>query len=79
MFVSFFPHLVAGPIARWNEPGPQISDRLRYRLDGRARDARLVIVFSPLNRKNVGDDQAPGDERIAFARFGTRVAPEGGN
>jgi hypothetical protein len=30
----------------------------------RARDARLVIAFSPLNRKNVRDDQAPDNERI---------------
>jgi alginate O-acetyltransferase complex protein AlgI len=31
MFVSFFPHLIAGPIVRWNELGPQIADRLRYK------------------------------------------------
>jgi hypothetical protein len=27
-------------------------------------DVRLVIAFSPLNRQNVGDDQAPDNERI---------------
>src|SRR5439155_14159693 len=25
MFVSFFPHLIAGPIVRWTELGPQIG------------------------------------------------------
>src|SRR5258705_8074611 len=31
MFVAFFPHLIAGPIVRWNELGPQLADRDRYR------------------------------------------------
>ena len=26
MFVSFFPHLIAGPIVRWSELGPQLAD-----------------------------------------------------
>jgi hypothetical protein len=30
----------------------------------REHDVRLVIAFSPLNRQNVGDDQAPDNERI---------------
>lgn len=33
MFVAFFPHLIAGPIVRWEELGPQLRDRARYRLD----------------------------------------------
>lgn len=30
LFVSFFPHLIAGPIVRWNELGPQIFDSRTY-------------------------------------------------
>jgi len=33
MFVSFFPHLIAGPIVRWSELGPQLADKERYRPD----------------------------------------------
>ena len=33
MFVSFFPHLIAGPIVRWSELGPQLAEQNRYRLD----------------------------------------------
>ena len=33
MFVAFFPHLIAGPIVRWDELGPQLRDRGRFRAD----------------------------------------------
>lgn len=33
MFVSFFPHLIAGPIVRWSELGPQLAEKSRYRPD----------------------------------------------
>jgi hypothetical protein len=33
----------------------------------REHDVRLVIALSPLNRQNVGDDQAPDNERIVEA------------
>ena len=39
----------------------------------RAHDVRLVTAFSPLNRQNVGDDQAPDNERIVEAV--TQVVP----
>ena len=32
MFVTFFPHLIAGPIVRWTELGPQLTDKARYRV-----------------------------------------------
>src|SRR6185503_17743861 len=31
MFVAFFPHLIAGPIVRWEELGPQLRDAARNR------------------------------------------------
>jgi hypothetical protein len=52
--------------------GPEIRSDLAHQLALLARfvalcrehDVRLVIAFSPLNRQNVGDDQAPDNERI---------------
>ncbi|TCU73962.1 D-alanyl-lipoteichoic acid acyltransferase DltB (MBOAT superfamily) [Bradyrhizobium sp. R2.2-H] len=31
LFVSLFPHLIAGPIVRWNELSPQIKDPSRFK------------------------------------------------
>jgi alginate O-acetyltransferase complex protein AlgI len=31
LFVSFFPHLIAGPIVRWESLGRQLDDKSRYR------------------------------------------------
>jgi hypothetical protein len=52
--------------------GPEIRSDLAHQLALLARlvalcrehDVRLVIAFSPLNRQNVGDDQAPDNARI---------------
>jgi alginate O-acetyltransferase complex protein AlgI len=33
LFVSFFPHLIAGPIVRWENLGRQLDDKERYRPD----------------------------------------------
>ncbi len=33
MFVAFFPHLIAGPIVRWKELGPQLDKAVRYRVN----------------------------------------------
>jgi alginate O-acetyltransferase complex protein AlgI len=33
LFVSFFPHLISGPIVRWSSLGRQIEDASRYRLN----------------------------------------------
>jgi hypothetical protein len=39
----------------------------------RAQDVRLIVAFSPLNRQNVGDNQAPDNERIVEAV--SRIVP----
>ena len=36
LFVAFFPHLIAGPVVRWNSLGRQFDDPSRYREIGRA-------------------------------------------
>jgi len=60
MFVSFFPHLIAGPIVRWNELGPQISDRLRYRLDADNIALGLTVFCLGLGKKVlIADRLAP--------------------
>ena len=60
---------------------PEIRSDLAHQLDllarfvalCRAHNARLVVAFSPLNRRNVGDAQAPDMERIVDQV--TRVTP----
>jgi alginate O-acetyltransferase complex protein AlgI len=60
MFVAFFPHLIAGPIVRWNELGPQIADRLRYRLDLNNIALGLTIFCLGLGKKVlIADRLAP--------------------
>jgi D-alanyl-lipoteichoic acid acyltransferase DltB (MBOAT superfamily) len=60
MFVAFFPHLIAGPIVRWNELGPQIADRLRYRLDLDNVALGLTIFSLGLGKKVlIADRLAP--------------------
>lgn len=51
MFVAFFPHLIAGPIVRWSELGPQIADKLRYRLDWNNIALGLTIFVLGLTKK----------------------------
>jgi D-alanyl-lipoteichoic acid acyltransferase DltB (MBOAT superfamily) len=51
MFVSFFPHLIAGPIVRWNELGPQLRDLRRYRVDWHNIALGLTIFCLGLSKK----------------------------
>ena len=51
MFVAFFPHLIAGPIVRWTELGPQIADRSRYRVDWSNVALGLTIFLFGLAKK----------------------------
>ena len=52
--------------------GPEIRSDVAHQLGllarfvalCRALDVRLIVAFSPLNRQNVGDDQAPDNARI---------------
>jgi alginate O-acetyltransferase complex protein AlgI len=51
LFVAFFPHLIAGPIVRWNELGPQIAEAERYRLDWGNVALGLTIFTFGLGKK----------------------------
>jgi len=57
MFVAFFPHLIAGPIVRWTELGPQIRDAARYRLDWNNIALGLTIFCLGLGKKVLIADQ----------------------
>lgn len=64
MFVSFFPHLIAGPIVRWSELGPQIAEKFRYRVNWDNIALGLTIFCFGLTKKilfadNLGIHVAP--------------------
>ena len=51
MFVSFFPHLIAGPIVRWTELGTQLADKIRYRVNWENIACGLTIFCLGLSKK----------------------------
>jgi D-alanyl-lipoteichoic acid acyltransferase DltB (MBOAT superfamily) len=57
LFVSFFPHLIAGPIVRWSDLGPQIGDRARYRVNWDNVALGLTIFTCGLFKKVIIADQ----------------------
>jgi alginate O-acetyltransferase complex protein AlgI len=60
LFVAFFPHLIAGPIVRWNSLGPQIADAARYRADWANIALGLTIFTFGLAKKMlIADSLAP--------------------
>ena len=60
LFVSFFPHLIAGPIVRWNSLGPQLADKARYRVDWNNIALGLTIFTFGLAKKVlIADSLAP--------------------
>src|SRR6266853_1629709 len=81
MFVAFFPHLIAGPIVRWNSLGRQIADPSRYRVDWGNLALGLTIFTFGLGKKvliadplspHVGvvfDTAAAGGPVTAFAAW----------
>jgi alginate O-acetyltransferase complex protein AlgI len=86
LFVSFFPHLIAGPIVRWTELGPQLADRLRYRVNWNNVALGLTIFCIGLAKKvvyadnlaphvaTVFDAAATGKSVTAAAAWGASVA-----
>jgi D-alanyl-lipoteichoic acid acyltransferase DltB (MBOAT superfamily) len=86
MFVSFFPHLIAGPIVRWDELGPQLRERARYRLDWNNVALGLTIFCLGLGKKVIVADRlaphvapvfeaaANGEPLTAAAAWGAALA-----
>jgi alginate O-acetyltransferase complex protein AlgI len=83
MFVAFFPHLIAGPIVRWTELGPQIEDRSRYRVDWNNVALGLTIFLFGLAKKlliadPLGEFVAPVFDAAARGEAVTTAAAWGG-
>jgi alginate O-acetyltransferase complex protein AlgI len=51
LFVAFFPHLIAGPIVRWENLGRQLDDKARYRIDWDNVALGLTIFVLGLAKK----------------------------
>jgi alginate O-acetyltransferase complex protein AlgI len=86
LFVSFFPHLIAGPIVRWNNLGRQLNDVSRFRLDWNNIALGLTIFTFGLAKKvliadrlsphiaPVFDAAAMGEPVTAVAAWGAALA-----
>jgi D-alanyl-lipoteichoic acid acyltransferase DltB (MBOAT superfamily) len=86
MFVTFFPHLIAGPIVRWGELGPQIADGRMRRVDWANVAMGLTMFAIGLAKKvlladpiavhvaPVFDAAAAGEPLTAAAAWGGAVA-----
>ncbi|HTQ23972.1 MAG TPA: MBOAT family O-acyltransferase, partial [Candidatus Binataceae bacterium] len=51
LFITFFPHLIAGPIVRYGEIFPQLNRASRYRLDAGNLSAGFMIFAIGLFKK----------------------------
>lgn len=86
LFVTFFPHLIAGPIVRWSSFGRQLADPERYRLDWNNVALGLTIFIFGLAKKvlvadslaphvtSVFDAAARGEPLTAIAAWGGTLA-----
>jgi alginate O-acetyltransferase complex protein AlgI len=86
LFVSFFPHLIAGPIVRWGSFGHQLADQSRYRLDWSNIALGLTVFSLGLAKKVVIADAlspyvqpvfaaaARGEAQTALAAWGGAIA-----
>ncbi len=86
LFVSFFPHLIAGPIVRWSNLGRQIIDSTRYRWNWSNVALGLTIFTLGLGKKVLIADQlaphvapvfdaaARGEPVMAMAAWGAALA-----
>jgi D-alanyl-lipoteichoic acid acyltransferase DltB (MBOAT superfamily) len=66
MFVAFFPHLIAGPIVRWSELGPQLDDARRYRINWDNIARGLTIFLLGLAKKILIADQLSPHVALVF-------------
>jgi alginate O-acetyltransferase complex protein AlgI len=86
LFVTFFPHLIAGPIVRWRNLGRQLADPARYRLDWNNVALGLTVFTIGLAKKvliadtpsphvtAVFDAAARGEPLTALAAWGASLA-----
>jgi alginate O-acetyltransferase complex protein AlgI len=71
LFVTFFPHLIAGPILHNREMMPQFADPATYRYSSRNLMVGLMIFIIGLAKKSVFADPMAADVAAGFAASGT--------
>ena len=74
LFVTFFPHLVAGPILHHKEMMPQFAPGRRFRLVPDDVSLGLTWFLLGLGKKVLIADQLSSGADLAFARAGTQTA-----
>jgi len=70
LFVTFFPHLIAGPILHNREMMPQFADRSTYRFSGANLAVGLTIFAIGLAKKVLLADPLAGDVAANFGHAG---------
>jgi alginate O-acetyltransferase complex protein AlgI len=71
MFVTFFPHLIAGPILHNREMMPQFANPETYRFSGRNLMVGLTIFIIGLAKKSLFADPLSADVTAGFAAAGS--------
>lgn len=65
LFVAFFPHLIAGPIVRWDNLGRQLADAARYKVNWDNIALGLTIFcFGLVKKVLIADEIAPYVETV---------------
>jgi D-alanyl-lipoteichoic acid acyltransferase DltB (MBOAT superfamily) len=71
LFVTFFPHLIAGPILHNREMMPQFADRKTYHFSGTNIAVGLTIFLIGLAKKTLFADPLASTVAASFAQPGT--------
>lgn len=75
LFVTWFPHLIAGPILHHGEMMPQFADRRIYRFSHERLAAGLSLFFLGLFKKTVVADGIAPYGRVVFDALAAGQAP----
>lgn len=66
LFVTFFPHLIAGPILHHQEMMPQFEDRKKYKIDGKQLCTGIFLFVVGLVKKVLIADQFAKCANLGF-------------
>lgn len=76
LFVTFFPHLIAGPILHHKEMMPQFAEGRRFQLIPADVSLGLTWFLFGLGKKVLIADQLSGQANMAFANAGSLSAAQ---
>lgn len=76
LFVTFFPHLIAGPILHHKEMMPQFAEGRRFRLQANDVSLGLTWFLFGLAKKVLIADQLAGQANAAFSAAGTQTSAQ---